>query len=179
MEGSRANARTEGIRRVSTDWFMFVDSDVLLCKDWFKKAQADLVRGVGVVWGLNVDLLPNLTNTHVLKFQSLIARQCFKLRGGMHDILIFIKAVRGIRISEQLQAYEDTYIVRWVEDHGYKAVIGRDVYCLHYKPPENWHLQNGIAKPSWNLDAVLFAHIFLSTCFSTPYSSSTGACNFR
>ena len=158
---------------------MFVDSDVLLCKDWFKKAQADLVRGVGVVWGLNVDLLPNLTNTHVLKFQSLIARQCFKLRGGMHDILIFIKAVRGIRISEQLQAYEDTYIVRWVEDHGYKAVIGRDVYCLHYKPPENWHLQNGIAKPSWNLDVVLFTHIFLSTCFSTPYSSSTGACNFR
>ena len=161
MHGSRAKARTEGIRRVSTEWFMFVDSDVLLCKDWFKKAQADLAVGVGAVWGLNVDVLPNVTNKRVLKFQSLIARQCFKLRGGMHDTLILHKAVEGIRIPEQLHAYEDAYIVRWVEDHGYKAVVGTDVYCLHYKPPENWHLQNGIAQAIVEFRCgLVYSHLF-------------------
>ena len=97
LEGSRAKARTEGIRRVSTEWFMFVDSDVLLCKDWFKKVRQDLADGVGAVWGLNVDVLPNMKNKRIIKFQSLIARQCFKLRGGTHDTLILHNAVEGIQ----------------------------------------------------------------------------------
>ena len=96
IEGSRAKARTEGIRKVSTEWFMFVDSDVLLCRDWFKKIKADLADGVGAVWGLNVDVLPNVSNKWFLKFQSMVAKRCFKLRGGMHDTLILRKAVEGI-----------------------------------------------------------------------------------
>jgi len=161
MEGSRAKARTEGIRRVNTEWFMFVDSDVLLCKDWFKKAQTDLASGVGAVWGLNVDVLPNVKNKRILKLQSMIARQCFKLRGGMHDTLILRRAVEGIQIPEQLHAYEDAYIVRWVEEHGYKAVVGSDVYCLHYKPPDNWHLQNGIAQAIVEFRCgLVYSHLF-------------------
>ena len=31
--GSRARAREKGIQHVSTDWFMFVDSDVVLSRD--------------------------------------------------------------------------------------------------------------------------------------------------
>jgi glycosyltransferase involved in cell wall biosynthesis len=185
MHGSRAKARTEGIRRVSTEWFMFVDSDVLLCKDWFKKAQADLADGVGAVWGLNVDVLPNVTDKRILKFQSLIARQCFKLRGGMHDTLILHKAVEGIRIPEQLHAYEDAYIVRWVEDHGYKAVVGSDVYCLHYKPPNNWRLQNGIAQAIVEFRCgLVYSHLFeymifypvfiLYWCLQLPLSGFRG-----
>ena len=164
---------------------MFVDSDVLLCKDWFKKAQADLADGVGAVWGLNVDVLPNVTDKRILKFQSLIARQCFKLRGGMHDTLILHKAVEGIRIPEQLHAYEDAYIVRWVEDHGYKAVVGNDVYCLHYKPPENWHLQNGIAQAIVEFRCgLVYSHLFeymvfypvfmLYWCLQLPLSGFRG-----
>ena len=62
MGGSRAKARTEGIRSVTTDWFLFVDSDVVLCKDWYKKVQADLKGGVAAVWGLNVDVIPNVAD---------------------------------------------------------------------------------------------------------------------
>ena len=29
---------------------------------------------------------------------------------------------------------------------GYKTVVGDDVYCLHYKPPGNWNLQNGVSQ---------------------------------
>ncbi len=161
MNGSRAKARTEGIRHVTTDWFMFIDSDVLLCRDWFKKAQTDLKKGVGAVWGLNVDVIPNVKNKRILKFQSLIARQCFHLRGGMHDTLILRKAVEGMVIPEQLHAYEDAYIVRWIERHGYKAVVGSDVYCLHYKPPENWSLKNGVSQAVVEFKCgLVYSHLF-------------------
>jgi glycosyltransferase involved in cell wall biosynthesis len=161
MKGSRAKARTEGISRVSTDWFMFVDSDVLLCKDWYKKAQADLASGVGAVWGLNIDVIPNVKDKRILKLQSLIARQCFYLRGGMHDTLILRKAVEGIRIPEQLHAYEDAFIVQWIEKHGYKVSVGSDIYCLHYKPPTNWNLKNGFAQAIVEFKCgLVYSHLF-------------------
>jgi glycosyltransferase involved in cell wall biosynthesis len=161
LEGSRAKARTEGIRLVSTEWFMFVDSDVLLCKDWFKKVQGDVADGVGAVWGLNVDVLPNIRDKRILKFQMLIARQCFKLRGGTHDTLILHKAVEGIKIPDLLHAYEDAYIMRWIKDHGYKTVVGNNVYCLHYKPPENWQLQNGVAQAIVEFKCgLVYSHLF-------------------
>ena len=161
MKGSRAKARTEGIRRVSTDWFMFVDSDVLLCKDWYKKAQADLASGVGAVWGLNIDVIPNVKDKRILKLQSLIARQCFYLRGGMHDTLILRKAVEGIRIPEQLHAYEDAFIVQWIEKHGYKVSVGSDIYCLHYKPPTNWNLKNGFAQAIVEFKCgLVYSHLY-------------------
>jgi glycosyltransferase involved in cell wall biosynthesis len=161
MEGSRAKARTEGIRHVSTEWFMFVDSDVVLCKDWCKKAQADLTRGVGAVWGLNIDVIPNVKDKRILKLQSLIARQCFYLRGGMHDTLILRKAVERIRIPEQLHAYEDAFIVQWIETHGYKVSVGSEVYCLHYKPPTNWNLKNGFAQAIVEFKCgLVYSHLF-------------------
>ena len=47
VDGSRARAREKGIRRVSTDWFMFVDSDVILGRDWFRKAEKNVKSDVG------------------------------------------------------------------------------------------------------------------------------------
>jgi glycosyltransferase involved in cell wall biosynthesis len=166
MNGSRAKARTEGIRRVRTDWFMFVDSDVLLCRDWFKKAQTDLTDGTGAVWGLNIDVLPNIKNRRILKLQSMIARQCFNLRGGMHDTLILRKAVEGIRVPEHLHTYEDTFIVQWVKTHGYKVTVGSNVYCLHYKPPNNWSLKNGFEQAIGEFKCgLVYSHLYRYSFF--------------
>lgn len=161
MDGSRAKARTEGIRRVNTDWFMFVDSDVLLCKDWFKKAQADIASDVGAVWGSNIDVIPNVKDKRILKLQSIVARQCFYLRGGMHDTLILRKAVEGIKIPEHLHTYEDAFIVQWIEEHGHKVLVGSNIYCLHYKPPNNWNLQNGFAQAIVEFKCgLVYSHLF-------------------
>ena len=161
MDGSRAKARTEGIRRVSTEWFMFVDSDVLLCKDWFKKAQADIADGVGAVWGLNIDIIPNVKNKYVIKLQSIVARTCFHLRGGMHDTLILHKSVVGIKIPEKLHTYEDAFIVQWIIEHGYRAIVGSNVYCLHYKAPDNWNLKNGISQAIVEFKCgLVYSHLF-------------------
>jgi glycosyltransferase involved in cell wall biosynthesis len=146
VNGSRARARQEGLRQVTTDWFMFVDSDVILSRDWFRKAERSIKTDVGAVWGVNVDVIPNLRDKRFIKLQTLIARQCFSLRGGTHDTLIRREAMEGIRIPEQLHAYEDAYIMKWIEEKGYKAVVGDGVYCLHFKPPGNWNLENAISQ---------------------------------
>ena len=146
VNGSRASARQMGLRRVSTEWFMFVDSDVILGKDWVRKAEKYVKSEVGAIWGVNIDIIPNVKDKRILKLQSLIARQCFSLRGGMHDTLIRREAVKGIKIPEELHAYEDAYIINWIKAQGYKTVIGDDVYCLHFKSPANWSLQNGVSQ---------------------------------
>jgi glycosyltransferase involved in cell wall biosynthesis len=161
VNGSRAKARNEGIRQVSTDWFMFVDSDVVLCKDWYKKAQADMASGVGAIWGLNVDVIPNVTDKRILKLQSIVARECFNLRGGTHDILILRKAVEGIKIPDHLHTFEDAFIVKWILDHGYKVAIGNDIYCLHYKPPTNWNIRNGFSQAIVEFKCgLVYSHVY-------------------
>ena len=146
VNGSRARAREKGIQQVTTDWFMFVDSDVILSRNWFRDAEKNVKNDVGAVWGVNIDIIPNMKDKRILKLQSLIARQCFSLRGGMHDTLIRREAVEGIKIPEQLHAYEDTYIINWIKDKGYKIVVGEDVYGIHFKAPTNWRLQNGVSQ---------------------------------
>jgi glycosyltransferase involved in cell wall biosynthesis len=161
IEGSRAKARTEGIRHVTTEWFMFVDSDVVLCKDWHKRVQADITEGVGAVWGLNVDVIPNVTDKRILIFQSLVAKQCFYLRGGMHDTLILRKAVEGIQIPEHLHTFEDAYIVQFIEKQGYKVAVGSNLYCLHYKPPTNWNVKNGFSQAIVEFRCgLVYSHVY-------------------
>jgi glycosyltransferase involved in cell wall biosynthesis len=185
MDGSRAKARTEGISHVTSNWFMFVDSDVVLCKDWYQKAQADVANGVGAVWGLNVDIIPNLKDKRIMKLQSIVAKQCFYLRGGMHDTLILRKAVEGIKIPEHLHTYEDAFIVKWIEKQGYKVSVGSQVYCLHYKPPTNWNVKNGVSQAIVEFKCgLVYSHLyeymifypvfFLYWCFQVPLSGFGG-----
>ena len=166
VNGSRAKAREKGIQQVTTDWFMFVDSDVVLSRDWFRKAEKNVKDDVGAVWGVNIDVIPNVKDKRLLKLQGLIARQCFGLRGGMHDTLIRREAVEGIRIPEELHAYEDAYIINWIKKNGYKTVIGDDVYCLHCKPPTNWSLQNGVSQAIVEFKCgLVYSHMYEYTFF--------------
>jgi len=146
VDGSRARARQRGMAQVTTDLFMFVDSDIVLSPGWFKNAVKQLTSDVGAVWGVNIDVIPNIKDKRIIKFQSIIARQCFGLRGGMHDTLIRREAVKGIEIPQELHAYEDRYIINWIKAQGYKTLIGDNIYCLHYKAPGNWSLQNGVSQ---------------------------------
>jgi len=159
--GSRAKAREKGLRQVRTEWFMFVDSDVILSRNWFRQAEKNIKTDVGAIWGMNIDVIPNVKDKRFLKLQSLIARQCFNLRGGTHDTLIRREAVEGIKIPEQLHVYEDAYIMNWIKEKGYKVVIGDDIYCLHFKPPGNWNLKNGVSQAILEVKCgLVYSHIY-------------------
>jgi glycosyltransferase involved in cell wall biosynthesis len=162
VDGSRARAREKGISKVSTDWFMFVDSDVVLSNDWFRKAQKNIRNDTGAVWGINIDLIPNVRDKRFLRVQSLIARQCFGLRGGTHDTLIRRESVEGISIPEQLHTYEDAYILSWIKKKGYKIEVGDDICCFHYKPPGNLNLENMVSQSTLEIRCgLLYSHNFV------------------
>lgn len=165
-KGSRAKARTEGIRQVTTEWFLFVDSDVVLCTDWFKKAKVDLSSGVGAVWGLNFDVIPNVRDKRILTLQSILARECFYLRGGTHDTLILTKSVKGINIPEHLHTYEDAYIMQHIQDEGYKTAVGSQIYCLHYKSPTSWNVKKGFSQAIMEFKCgLVYSHLYRYTLF--------------
>jgi len=144
-KGTRAKAREIGIKNVETEWFMFVDSDVILCKDWFNKARRHMDSDVGAIWGINVDIVPNFNNKAFYKLALHVARQSFKIRGGLHDTLILRDVVKDIKIPEHLHAYEDAYVINWIKEKGYKVVMCEDIYCFHCRPPEDWHLKGSIS----------------------------------
>ncbi len=145
VNGSRARAREKGIKQVETDWFLFADSDIILSRGWFENAAKSMQSDVGAVWGLNIDVIPNLTYKRFVKLQSLVALHCFTLRGGTHDTLVRRDLVADIKIPEELHTYEDAYIMKWIKKKGYKTVVGNGIYCLHYKPPENWSTSNAVS----------------------------------
>lgn len=158
---SRARAREKGIQEVETEWFLFADSDVILCENWFERAQKHIKDDVGAVWGLNIDVIPNVKSRLFLKSLAFVARECFNLRGGMHDTLIRHELVKDIKIPAQLHAYEDAYIVNWIKKKGYKVVIGDEVYCLHYRPSEDWNLKESISLATLEIKCgLVYAHAF-------------------
>jgi glycosyltransferase involved in cell wall biosynthesis len=166
VDGSRARARERGIAKVSTDWFVFVDSDVVLSKEWLAKAEKSVGDNVGAVWGINFDIIPHFRDRRFLRLQGLIARQCFSLRGGTHDALIRRESVEDIRIPEELHTYEDSFIMNWIRRKGYRVVIADEAYCLHYKPPGNWSPQNIVDQSVLELKCgLVYSHNFAYMLF--------------
>lgn len=159
--GTRAKARQVGIQHVKTPWFSFVDSDVILCKNWAEKAERQIKTDVGAIWGLNIDVIPNMKDRLVLSAMALIAEECFKLRGGMHDTLIRRELVEDIKIPEQLHTYEDAYIVNWIKKKGFKVVSADGLYCLHYGPYEDATLKGGLSSAKLEIRCgLVYSHSF-------------------
>jgi glycosyltransferase involved in cell wall biosynthesis len=134
-KGSRGKARERGIREVETEWFMFVDSDVILCKDWFKKASIYMERDVGAIWG--VDIPGDTESKFMKKMLQWFEARTFDIRGGCHDILIRYDAVKDIKIPSELHTLEDAFIKEWILAKNYKVIVNYTSYCRHYKTMGN------------------------------------------
>jgi glycosyltransferase involved in cell wall biosynthesis len=134
-KGSRGKARQRGIQEVKTRWFMFVDSDVTLCKDWFKKASRNIREDVGAIWG--VDIPGNVESKFMTKILQWMEARVFDIRGGCHDILIRYDAVKDIKIPSELHVLEDAYIKEWISGKNYKVIISYTSYCKHFKTMES------------------------------------------
>jgi len=159
-KGTRAQCRELGINHVSTKWFMFVDSDVILCKNWFKTAKDQIDENVGCVWGLDLDITGQVQSI-TTRFFITVAYLSFKLRGGTHDTLIRTETVKNMKIPPQLHTYEDAYIIKWIRKKGYKAIIGKGIFCYHIKPSADWNLRETLRS--------VFSEIKCSLVFSRTY----------
>lgn len=154
--GTRATARQIGIKNVETEYFAFVDSDAILCKNWFEKASRHVDESTGAVWGVNIDVVPGLNSKLFLRLWKQAAKEAFKIRGGMHDTLILSDAVKDITIPKNLHFYEDAYITKWITKKGYKLATPDDLYCLHYRPQSDWTLKESIKFASADIRYGLF-----------------------
>ncbi|MGZ4850659.1 MAG: glycosyltransferase family 2 protein [Candidatus Bathyarchaeia archaeon] len=135
-KGTRGTARQRAIQLVKTEWFVFVDSDVLLSNNWFAQAEK-LVKGdVGAVWG--IELWSVLKDSKVLKLFERVTLKIFEKRGGTHDLLVRRKTVEDIKIPYQLHTYEDGYIKDWIGKKGYKVLGVYEPYCIHFRSDSVW-----------------------------------------
>jgi glycosyltransferase involved in cell wall biosynthesis len=134
--GTRGNARQTAIQLVKSDWFMFVDSDVILSKNWFNEAQKLLKNDVGAVWG--IEIWSVLEGAKILNLFERVTLKIFEQRGGTHDTLIRRKTVEDINIPYHLHTYEDGYIKSWIEKKGYKVLGVYEPYCIHFRPDSVW-----------------------------------------
>jgi glycosyltransferase involved in cell wall biosynthesis len=129
--GTRGKARDIGIREAETEWFVFVDSDVILCRDWFLKASRLIGPDVGAVWG--VDIPGSTRNRFMVRALPWMESRVFDLRGGCHDLLVRRDAVEDIHIPYSLHTMEDAYIRDWILSRGYRVIKSFASYCRHYK----------------------------------------------
>ena len=147
----RGKAREIGIKVVKTEFFMFVDDDVILCPNWFDKAIKYFDdEKVGAVWGVDHFLqegsragaIQLMSKVRGLTQDEIMIRN-FNIRGGTHDILIRTDSVKGIVIPEDLHVYEDAWIKEFIERKGMKVLPVSDPWCIHKKPKSKWTWEKG------------------------------------
>lgn len=140
--GTRASARQKGIKYIQTEWFLFVDSDVVLSRNWFQKATAYITPDVGAVWGTEV--WSTIENPSILKLYLIVTRKIFEVRGGTHDTLIRTDLVKDIKIPVKLHVYEDAYIKDWITKKGFKVTPCYVPFCIHYRHDSVWTIKGSI-----------------------------------
>jgi len=135
-EGTRSTARQKAMNEVKSDWFMFVDSDVILSENWFAKAEKLMNDDVGAIWG--IEIWSVMRRMKILKFFERVTLKIFEKRGGTHDLLVRRKAIEGIDMPRQLHTYEDAYIKSWICEKGYKVIGVYEPHCLHFRSKAIW-----------------------------------------
>ncbi len=169
--GTRASARQKGIMAVQTEWFMFIDSDVVLCKGWFQKAAKNMDAKVGAVWGTEV--WSTLKNQKMLKLFLVVTRKIFEVRGGTHDTLIRTSLVKDIHIPDELHVFEDAYIKDHIDRKGFRVVACYVPFCVHFRPDSVWTLKGslGLVAEALRLGSPrLISKLLLAYGFYTGYS---------
>ncbi|MGE5575178.1 MAG: glycosyltransferase family A protein [Ignavibacteria bacterium] len=141
-KGTRGSARQTAIELVKTDWFVFVDSDVILSNNWFAKAERQVNDKVGGIWG--IEIWSVLKDTKILSLFERVTLKIFEKRGGTHDLLVRTKTVEDINIPFELHTYEDGYIKDWIESKGYEVLGVYEPCCIHYRPENVWTLSKHI-----------------------------------
>jgi glycosyltransferase involved in cell wall biosynthesis len=162
--GTRGTARQKAIEAVETEWFMFVDSDVVLCDKWFDLALKLIEDDVGAVWG--IEIWSVVRNPLVLRLFKQITMKIFESRGGTHDLLVRRKAIEDIRIPPDLHVYEDAFIKSWIRKRGYTMVSAYEPYCIHHRPAIVWTMIDSVSLVANELKfAIRYPSLLLSYAF--------------
>jgi glycosyltransferase involved in cell wall biosynthesis len=166
QKGTRASARQKAIQLVRSGWFMFVDSDVTLSKNWFAEAEKLVKDDVGAIWG--IEIWSVLKGKRILALFERATLKIFARRGGTHDMLIRRETVEDIKIPFQLHTYEDAYIKSWIEKKGFTVLGVYEPYCIHFRADSVWtarkHIELVVSdlKFAFRHPVILLPYLFYS-----------------
>jgi len=182
--GNRATARQIGIGQVETEFFAFIDSDVVLPREWFSQILSYFDDPeVGAVWGAAIQTAPK-RRKYIEAMAKLygrdpmdMARSYGDVRGCLHDTMIRTDAVRGIEIPSHLHVMEDHYVRQHLENRGWRWISTDTPFSYHNMgddSPDNaymdayygWKL--GVYSRSWYVKHLLLSwaklgYLLLST----------------
>ena len=143
---------------VKSDWFMFVDSDVILSRNWFAEAEKLVKDDVGAVWG--IEIWSVLKGMKILRLFERVTLKIFEKRGGTHDLLVRRKTVEDIKIPFHLHTYEDGYIKDWIEKKGIRFLESMNRIASIFD-----QRQCGQSKNTSNSWSVILSMLFTAPCF--------------
>ena len=130
-------SREIGIKNVDTEWFAFIDSDVILRQGWFeeiiKYIQED--TAIGAVESNFVHHYPEGTPIFP-EFKHVVNGKRVDSRGLTIATLIKKESVGDITIPNDLAIFEDELIKRWVETKGLAWTKVVDPVIDHFPSPK-------------------------------------------
>jgi glycosyltransferase involved in cell wall biosynthesis len=137
-EGNRATARQVGIEHVKTDLFAFIDSDVVLTKEWFSLMIPFFEDSkVGAVWGAAIQTAP-IRKKYFEAMAKLYGKRPLEMaksygekRGCLHDTMIRTEAVKDIKIPPYLHVMEDHFVRSYLENKGWVWVSTDKPFVYH------------------------------------------------
>jgi len=117
------------IRKVKTEWFFFIDADIVVNKKWFYALISRREDNVGAIHGFG---LPKGIIGFLRKILLFIkVKLGMKQRGFTSNTLIRREAVKRIKIPKR-KRLEDIYLQEEVERRGYKWKFAL-AFCEHLK----------------------------------------------
>lgn len=134
-EGNLASSRTKAIAEVETEWFAFIDSDVVVPPDWYSQISRYKKFGDGLEswnwnWGKG-----DFNKMKTLRGECNPSSRDHRDRARTIADLIRTRLVKEIQIPEDLFMLEDEYIRRYMEKKG-GIWLKTGVRIDHY--PHDW-----------------------------------------
>lgn len=156
-------ARMRAIQKVETEWFLFIDDDIIIpeVEKWFKTLISYISPEVGAIQGIDIpkglgDKMDNALKSHILSQIKIgeISRKKWS-RGYTHNTLIRTKLVKDWKPSnEKLSALEDLELTIHIQSKGYKWIVA-PVIVYHFK---TW---KGVIKNAlWTGKSIKYCNIY-------------------
>jgi glycosyltransferase involved in cell wall biosynthesis len=135
-EANLACARAMGIKKVETEYFAFVDDDILVLDDWFENLFS-LIKSsnkVGAVQGA-----VNYSIDFLEKEQSFMQRRKkhgileITGRGYTHNTILATELVRDFNPPQTLHSWEDYLLTQHIIKKGYKWLQTSQTQAIHFR----------------------------------------------
>jgi glycosyltransferase involved in cell wall biosynthesis len=118
---SLPQARQIAAQLVQSSWFLFLDDDVRVSREYLKQLLQCVAPAIGAVQGRK--------SSSTEKPWEWWHRRVY--RGGTHATLVRTDALRGLSIPEGVKVLEDEYIRRYIESSGYIWVFNHQARFTH------------------------------------------------